>query len=128
MPSDTAIQPWSLSMLLGSAQSWNVTLTIPGTPYPFPISASAWEYAVRQPGDNGTGTPLIKITPTSSAAGVLTVTASASLALVNIQIYPAATSGLALGSYPHALWEYPGTPSATAFFNGSLIVTAAPQP
>jgi hypothetical protein len=120
---------WSLTMAQGSSQAWNIKLTVPFTVSPFPVDPAAWQYVVRAQGDDGTGTPLVSITPAASADGLLTITDTPSLSQVLLQIYPAGTQDLAPGSYAHGLWEFPGNPvTARAMFTGDLIIEAAPQP
>jgi hypothetical protein len=116
-------------MPAGSLQQWLLTLTdiLPASNPPFPITGATWEYVARStPTD--TGTPLIKITTSASAAGLLTVISTASVSSVLLQIYPAATVSLAPGTYYHAMWMDPGTPSALSVFDDLLLIDGAPQP
>jgi hypothetical protein len=118
---------YNLTVPQGDAQNLNVRLTIPATSLPFGIDPAAWQYVVRDPGDDGTGTPLAQITPEASGDGLLTITSTAGMSLVNIQIFAAVTQRLTPGTYSHALWEFPATPDATAVFTGLLTITEAAQ-
>lgn len=74
------------------------------------------------------GSPLIDVTPVSSTQGLLTVTATATVSEVTLELFPAATATLAPGTYSHALWMRPSTPSAYAWWTGNLIIEGASQP
>ncbi len=116
---------WDLKMPEGSLQEWTFTLTSLTDPYP--ISGASWEYVARPSPADKTVPPLIDITTTSDAAGLITVVATEDLSQVFLTICPAATAALS-GSYSHALWMNPGTETALAVDEGSLLVVASPQP
>ena len=129
MAVSNSVLSWTLQMNAGSLQQYNFTLTVPG-PFattPWPLSGVTWEYVARTSATAG-GSPLIEITTSASAAGLLTVTSTASLSQVLLAMYPAATASLAPGTYYHALWADPATPSALAVFSGLLQVEGTPQP
>jgi hypothetical protein len=127
----SSVQPWTLQMPQGSLQQWTFTLTtvdgFTGQSEPWSITGNTWEYVARVSGTDD-GTPLIEITTSASAAGLITVTGSASLSQVLLAIYPAATQPLSPGTYYHALWANPGTATALALFTGPLIIAGTPQP
>jgi hypothetical protein len=112
-------------MPAGSLQEWTFTLTSLTEPYP--ISGATWEYVARPSATDLTVPPLIDITTTADAAGLITAVATEDLSQVFLTIYPAATAILS-GSYAHALWMNPGTESALAVVEGPLLVVASPQP
>lgn len=124
MPTSTSITPWNLSMPAGSYGAWELAFAT-GT-QPYPITGATWEYVARTSQADLTVPPLIKITTTLSAAGLLTVTTAA--ATVLLEIYSAATAGLAPGTYYHAVWMDPGDDDAFAWVTGSLIIAGNPQP
>jgi hypothetical protein len=91
------------------------------------ISAATFEYVVRIDANDSSTTPLIKLTSTSSAAGVLTVNTGTST--VTVTINPAGTSGLPTRAlYAHALWMNQATATAVPWFSGQFIVTPLAQP
>lgn len=117
-------------MPAGSLQQWLFTFTYinaSGLQVPYPISGATWEYVARtSPTD--TGPPLIDLTTTVSANGVLVVTATATVSTVLLDIYPPATVNL-VGEYWHSLWMNPGnSTSAFTWFTGPLLVQGNPQP
>ena len=118
-------QAWTLEMGYGSLVEYLFTFSYPSTGTLFPITGMTWEYVVRATGTSG-GSPLISITTSSSADGVLTVSTAASTVLLTL--YPAATSGLAPQQYYHSLWMSPGGDTAFTWFSGALIVQGNPQP
>lgn len=131
----SSVQPWSLRMPSGSAQSWTFTFTTtaPGGFTPYPLTGSTWEYVARVSQTDTTSPPAIKITTTPSSQGLITVTSTATLAQVLLQIYPAATAigTLTPGTLWHALWMNPGTTTETAIFGGLqslLLVEGTPEP
>jgi hypothetical protein len=116
-------------MPAGSLQQWifKFTYLVNGFEVPYPISGATWEYVART-SQTDTGTPLISLTTTGSANGVLVVTATVSLSQVLLEIYPPATVSLD-GEYWHSLWMNPGnSTSAFTWFTGPLIVQGNPQP
>jgi hypothetical protein len=125
----SSVLPWTLLMPAGSAQNWtfSFTTTAPGGVTPYSISATAWEYVVRSSATD-MGTPLVKLTPTAGTNGVLTVTSTATVSSVEIEMFPVATAALTPGAYFHALWEYPSTTTAVTWATGNLIVQGNPQP
>ena len=118
-------QVWTLEMGYGSLVEYLFTFSYPSTGTLFPITGMTWEYVVRATGTSG-GSPLISITPSSSADGVLTVSTAAST--VQLTLYPAATQGLAPATLAHALWQNPSSGSAFTWWTGPLIVQGNPQP
>lgn len=130
MALSSSVLPWTLQMPAGSLQQWTFTLTSPqpgGPPVPYPVAGAAWEYVVRPSAADLTVPPLVDITTTASAAGLITVTATSALSQAVLAIYPAATQSLA-GIYSHALWMNPGTPAALCVAEGTLQAVASPQP
>jgi hypothetical protein len=127
----SSVQPWSLTMPLGSLQQWTFTFTtinaVTGQSQPYPISGATWEYSARLNATD-TGTPLIELTTNATSQGVLVVTSTAALSQVQLNIYPAATQGLAPATYSHTLWMDPGTSSGFAWWQGPLIIQATSQP
>ena len=125
-----ATSAWTLRMPAGSLQQFQFTFTEPApasTP-PYPIAGATWEYVARVSPTDLTVPPLIKITTTPSAAGLLTVTSTAVLSQVLLQMYPAATATLTPGTYSHALWMDAGMASAFSWFTGLLLIDGNPQP
>lgn len=122
MPAVSVATPsWTLRMPQGTLQQWTFTFTEPGPAgVPYPISGATWEYVVRANAAD-TGVPLISITTALTSAGQITVTATASLSQVLLDILPAATAPLAPGTYAHALWINPSTSSQVVWFEGSLL-------
>jgi hypothetical protein len=127
VPLTNAVPGWTLVMPSGSAQLWNFVFTQVATGDPYPITGAAWEYVVRTAA-TAAGAPLIEVTTAVSGDGLLTVTDTAVLSQVQMDLYPAATSDLAAGSYYHALWMNPGTSAAYPWFTGLLQIEAASQP
>jgi hypothetical protein len=118
-------------MPAGSLQQWQFGLTdqLPASDLPYPISGATWEYVARSSATDA-GTPLIRITTDETTAGQITVTSTASVSSVLLDIFPLATAALN-GTYWHALWINPGLLSAQAIFGGAqslLIVSANAQP
>ena len=114
-------------MAAGSLQQWTLTLTTletDGIVVPYPVTGATWEYVASA---SVTGPRLFTVTTTGSASGIITVTATAVLSQVLLEIYPAATVAMS-GTYVHALWMNPGTTSALAVAEGPLQVAAIPQP
>ena len=131
MANSSSVQPWALTMPLGSLQQWLFTLTtvnaITGQSAPYPIAGAAWEYVVRATPASG-GTALISFGTAATSQGVLVVTASPSVSSVQLNLYPAATQGLSPSTMSQALWANPGSGSAIAWLSGPLILQATPQP
>ena len=131
MANSSSVQPWALTMPLGSLQQWLFTFTTVnqqnGQSAPYPITGATWEYVARATAD-GSGTAVIDVTTTPNSQGALTVTANGSVSTVQLNLYPAATSGLAVQTYQHALWQNPGSGSAVTWFSGPLIISGAAQP
>lgn len=125
----TSVQPWTLRMPAGSLQQWlfTFTTTAPGGQTPYPITGATWEYVARTSATD-LSAPLISLTTSASANGILVVTSTTTLSTVLLEIYPPATASLD-GTYAHSLWMNPGG-SATAFtwFTGELLVAGNPQP
>ena len=116
-------------MAAGSLQQWTFTFTqpLPASDPPYPITGATWQYVARTSATD-LSTPLIGITTTPGPAGLITVTDSASVSSVLLDIYPEATASLTPGTYAHGLWMNPGTNSAVTWFTGSLIIEGNPQP
>jgi len=89
MPAVSVATPsWTLRMPQGTLQQWTFTFTEPGPAgVPYPISGATWEYVVRANAAD-TGVPLISITTALTSAGQITVTATASLSQVLLDIPP----------------------------------------
>jgi hypothetical protein len=121
VPLTNAVPGWTLVMPQGSAQLWNFVFTTLPAGAPYPITGAAWEYAVRASAGNA-GSPLFSLTTSATGNGVLTVTATAALSQVQMDLYPAATQNLTPGTFYHALWMNPGTTSAYCWFAGQLQV------
>ena len=131
MANSSSVQPWALTMPLGSLQQWLFTFTtvnsITGQSVPYPIAGASWEYVVRATPTSG-GTALISFGTAATSQGVLVVTASPSVSSVQLNLYPAATQGLSPSTMSQALWANPGSGSAIAWLSGPLILQATPQP
>ena len=131
MANSSSVQPWALTMPLGSLQQWLFTLTtvnaITGQSAPYPIAGATWEYVVRATPASG-GTALISFGTAATSQGVLVVTASPSVSSVQLNLYPAATQNLAADTYAAALWANPGTGSAITWAGGPLILSPTAQP
>lgn len=130
-----SIAPWDLILPCGSQDSWAIDLFADADQtIPYDITGLSWEYAVRADVTD-TGTPLISLTTTLSAAGQLQITSTANLSRVLINLLPAATATLLVGPPPveqrtlhHALWSNPGTTSAQCWFAGRFTVQGTSQP
>ena len=131
MANSSSVQPWALTMPLGSYQQWLFSFTtvnaITGQSAPYPIAGASWEYVVRATPTSG-GTALISFGTTATSQGVLVVTATTALSTVQLNLYPAATQGLTADTYAAALWANPGSGSALAWACGPLILQATSQP
>jgi hypothetical protein len=115
---------WTMRTPAGSVAEYAVTMALQnGNPYP--VNGASWEYVVRA-SDSSLGEPLLTVTTTASASGVISVSQSPAT-VITLTLYPAATSGLC-GTYRHALWMNNGTDGAMAWFFGSLVATPAPLP
>lgn len=89
------------------------------------ITGATWEYVIRIDQYDRSAVPLVSITTTSSAEGVLVPnTTNSTLALT---LFPAATSSLKAGTYFHTLWMNPGTTSALAWVTGLFSLVPAAQ-
>ena len=80
MANSSSVQPWALTMPLGSLQQWLFNFTtvnaITGQSVPYPIAGASWEYVVRAtPGASGTA--LISFGTAATSQGVIAVTATA---------------------------------------------------
>ena len=131
MAVSSSVLPWTLRMPAGSQQQWTFTLTTQTpsgyTPYPIPGGAT-WEYVARISPADLSG-PLISIGTTSGPDGQITVTQTAILSQVLLVMTSTATLSLTPDiTYYHCLWLNPGTPSALAVFDGSLLIAGAPAP
>ena len=123
-------QQWTLFLAAGSSAdvTFTFTTTDPGGTTPYPISGDTWEYVVRETAGSSGG-PLISVTTSASAAGLITVTATSAVSQALLALYPAATATLGAGSYSHAFWQNPGNPTtAFCWMLGTLTVTGAAQP
>jgi len=127
----SSVQPWSLTMPLGSLQQWLFAFTtvnsITGQSVPYPIAGATWEYAARVTATSG-GTAPINFGTTPTAQGALVVTAGSAISTVQLNIYPAATQALAPATWAHSLWMNPSSGSALSWWSGPLILSATPQP
>ena len=127
MANSSSVQPWALTMPLGSLQQWLFTLTtvnvITGQSVPYPIAGATWEYVVRATPASG-GSALISFGTAATGQGVLVVTAGSAVSTVQLNLYPAATQGLTPSTYAAALWANPGTGSAITWVSGPLILQA----
>ena len=78
MANSSSVQPWALTMPLGSLQQWLFTLTtvnaITGQSAPYPIAGATWEYVVRATPASG-GSALISFGTAATSQGVLPFTA-----------------------------------------------------
>ena len=123
MTNSSGPQAWNLSMGAGSTQDWVFTFTYPSTGALYPLTGLTWEYVAR----NSAGTAVISVTTAANSQGVLSVGTAAST--VELLLYPAATSSLAVGQYEHALWSNPGSAtSAYTWLGGVLSVGVNAQP
>ena len=131
MANSSSVQPWALTMPQGSLQQWLFQFTtvnaITGQSAPYPIAGSSWEYVVRAT-PSAAGTALISFGTAATSQGVLVVTATAALSTVQLNMYPAATQGLAPDTYSAALWMNPSSGSAITWATGPLVVAGNPQP
>jgi hypothetical protein len=129
----SSVNPWALTMPLGSLQQWLFAFTtvnaITGQSVPYPIAGATWEYVVRATPASG-GTALISFGTAATSQGVLVVTpgSGSTASTVQLNIYPSATQGLASDTYAHALWQNPSSGSAFTWWTGPLIVQGNPQP
>jgi phage tail sheath gpL-like len=93
----------------------------------YALSTQTFEYVVRIDPSDSSATPLIKLTTTSSAAGILTVNTGTST--VTITLNPAATATLPTRNlYAQALWMNPATATAVPWFSGQFIIVPLAQP
>ena len=131
MANSSSVQPWALTMPLGSLQQWLFTFvtinSYTGQQVPYPIAGATWEYVVRASA-SASGTALIRFGTAATSQGGLVVPATAALSTVQMNLYPAATQGLTASTYYHALWANPSTGSAMTWFTGPLIVSGNAQP
>ena len=131
MANSSSVQPWALTMPLGSLQQWTFGFTtvnaITGQSAPYPIAGATWEYVVRVNATDG-GTAPISFGTAATSQGVLVVTATAAVSTVQLNMYPAATQGLAPQTMNAALWMNPGSGSALSWVSGPLILAATSQP
>lgn len=116
---------WTLRTPAGSVSQWAITLALAASGLPYPVDGATWEYVVRPPLFTS-GDPLLSVTTSASAAGLITVETSPST-VITLTLYPAATAALA-GTYRHALWMNQGTAGAFSWLTGSLQVSPAAQP
>jgi hypothetical protein len=129
----SSVQPWSLTMPLGSLQQWLFTFStvnsITGQSVPYPIAGATWEYVVRVNATDAGSAP-ISFGTTPTAQGVLVVTpgSGSTASTVQLNIYPAATQSLTPQTMNAALWANPGSGSAIAWLSGPLILQATSQP
>lgn len=116
---------WRTATVAGA--QWAATFTLrndDGTH--MDISGKTFEFVIRPNAADATVPPLVKVTSTATAQGYLTVdTVSAT---VQVVLTPAATTLLATGCRPFALWMDPGQADQTCLVEGpfySRLVTAA---
>ena len=117
------IANWELP--IGSQSSLQFVITQPSGAL-YNITGLIWEFRVRtDPLDTSTA-PLIEVTQTANAQGV--ITASISTATVLLTLNPAATQTMAAGTYAWALWSNPGTTTATQWVGGTFRLDPVVQP
>lgn len=111
----------SIQLGIGAQYTNNYTIQNPDGSL-FPITGTTWEFAVRNdPSELVSVNPLIKVTTTSSASGLITINTSTSV--VSLTVAPVATGVLTQKQYVYSLWMNPGTTTATAWFTGTLFAT-----
>ncbi|GAB2696010.1 hypothetical protein [Kitasatospora kifunensis] len=114
---------WELAV--GSQSSLQFVFTQPSGAL-YNITGLSWEFRVRtDPTDTSTA-PLIEITQTGNAQGLITANTSASTVLLTLN--PAATQTMAAATYAWALWSNPGTTTATQWVGGSFRLDPVVQP
>lgn len=92
----------------------------------YPLTGVPVEYVVRLDAVDTSVTPLLKLTTSSSAAGVVSVNTSTST--VTVTVNPAATLAFAPGLYAHALWTNPTLTTALVWVRGQFITQGVAQP
>lgn len=111
--------PCQVNFTAAAGSQWAQTFQLPGVD----ITGLDWEFVVRPSATDATQPPLVKVTPTVSAQGLITVDTGA--ATVQVVLTPAATDLLGRGARPYALWSNPGTTAATTWaagtFNSQLV-------
>jgi hypothetical protein len=128
LPGGGGTATWDLTVPAGSLQEWAIALDSAGPAGgPWDITGATWEYTVRTTAA-GTGMPLLSVTTTDNADGVIAVTSTDAESQVLLTLYPAATAGVTPATFYHALWRNPGTDSALAVLTGQLVISAIPQP
>lgn len=90
------------------------------------ISGKGFEFVIRPNSADAAMPPLVVVTATATAQGYLTV--DIVTATIQVVLTPAATTLLATGCRPFALWMDPGQPDSTCLVEGpfySRLVSAA---
>ncbi|ELP67693.1 hypothetical protein STRTUCAR8_08563 [Streptomyces turgidiscabies Car8] len=105
---------WNTSAAAGSQWVESFTMGDPGALVD--ITGLDWEFVIRQSVTDTSPTPLVKVTPTPSAQGYITVTLATSTVLVVLS--PTATSLLGKGARPFNLWSNPNTSTQTTWVEG----------
>ena len=107
MANSSSVQPWALTMPLGSLQQWTFTFTtvnqVTGQSQPYPISGATWEYSARLNATDYRGSA-DRADPGAEHAGRLVVTATAALSQVQTRHLPGSHAGSYTANVRHALW------------------------
>lgn len=118
------IANWELPV--GGIASLQCVITQPPNGIPYNITGLSWEFRVRTDALDTSTAPLIEITQTANAQGV--ITANVTTATVLITLNPAATQTMPVGTYAWALWSNPGTPTAFPWVGGTFRLDPVVQP
>jgi hypothetical protein len=129
----SSVQPWALTMPIGSLQQWLFEFTtvnsITGQSVPYPIAGATWEYVVRVNATDGGSAPIsFGTTPTTQGVLVVTPGSGSTASTVQLNLYPAATQSLTPQTMNAAMWANPNSGSAICWFSGPLILQATSQP
>ncbi|MCW7941680.1 hypothetical protein AAW14_06455 [Streptomyces hygroscopicus] len=114
--------PNQVNFVTSAGSQWAQTFQFTGVD----ITGLAWEFVIRPTVTDTAQPPLVKVTPTVTAQGQITVDTAAKT--VQVILTPAATSLLGKGSRPYALWSNPGAASATPWCAGTFNTTQVPAP
>lgn len=104
--------PNQANFAAAAGSQWAQTFQITGVD----ITGLDWEFVVRPTVVDKAQPALVKVTPTVSAQGQITVDASAGT--VQVVLTPAATTLLGRGAKRYGLWSNPGLTSATLWCEG----------
>ncbi|MFK0045523.1 hypothetical protein ACIQU4_15620 [Streptomyces sp. NPDC090741] len=116
---------WRTAVVAGA--QWSAAFTLlddDGTR--MDISGKTFEFVIRPNSADATVPPLVVVTATATAQGYLTI--DTVTATIQVVLTPAATTLLATGCRPFALWMDPGQPDQTCLVEGpfySRLVSAA---